>query len=141
MIGPRGSVLRNRELWLRERAVLGEMISSFDIAITWVTPKVSTSCVTRSLLTSPGRHRHIVPRGTLVRAELLRIRISNSDGPAHFVIAGLDPAIHLLRKHALAKDGWIPGSSPIRSGTGVRGRRVSLYRPLVQQTRLRDLAA
>src|ERR1700676_5519683 len=88
MIGPRGSVLRNRELWLRERAVLGEMISSFDIAITWVTPKVSTSCVTRSLLTSPGRHRHIVARGTLVRAELLRIRISNSDRPAHFVIAG-----------------------------------------------------
>src|SRR3984893_11493366 len=89
MIGPRASALRNRELWLPERAAHGEMSSSFDINIKYVTFKVSQSWVIRSLLTSPGRHRHIVPLGTMVRAELLRIRISNSDRPAHFVIAGL----------------------------------------------------
>jgi hypothetical protein len=33
---------------LRERAALGTRISSFDIAITWVTRRDSASCVTRS---------------------------------------------------------------------------------------------
>jgi hypothetical protein len=37
------------------------------------------------------------------RCDLLQIHISNSHGLTHSVIAGLDPAIHLLRKTLLRK--------------------------------------
>jgi hypothetical protein len=56
MIGPRASGPPNvarevfPELEFRERAGCGEIISSLDIAITWVTRKAAASCVTPSRL-------------------------------------------------------------------------------------------
>src|ERR1700738_5129226 len=60
MIGPRGSGPRNvaREL-LPERAVPGERISSFDIAITWVTRATGASCVMAPRRRLSRRHRLI----------------------------------------------------------------------------------
>src|ERR1700676_3026201 len=63
MIGPRASGPRKfaREVFpepaLRERAGFGTRISSFDIAITWVTRKASASCfplVVPALNRDPG---------------------------------------------------------------------------------------
>src|SRR5712691_8988843 len=53
------------------------------------------------------------------RAALARADSDEMDAPS-VVIAGLDPAIHLLRKDSI-RNRWTPGSSPGVTNVGLRG--------------------